>query len=175
MHNGRMFLCASDVVPASTEGCEGTFLITELGSATCIHSVTSLEKSRSAVEIWCGESHGAISVFTMRDGVVTSQEVINHNGPVVENVEVFQVISDSESGHVWTFVYPGCHIFQWSGGGERAIKNRLDCSKLVPSSESLKTIAIDEHFSPGRCQVRIRRELNFSPGAIKWVQKASEF
>ena len=40
MHNGRMFLCASDVVPASTEGCEGTFLITELGSATCIHSVT---------------------------------------------------------------------------------------------------------------------------------------
>ena len=114
------------------------------------------------MEIWCGESHGAISVFTMRDGVVTSQEVINHNDPVVENVEVFQVISDSESGHVWTFVYPGCHIFQWSGGGERTIKNRLDCSKLVPSSESLKTIAIDEHFSPGRCQVRIRRELIFS-------------
>ena len=37
--------------------------------------VTSLIKSKSAshVEIWCGESHGAISVFTMRDGVVTSQ------------------------------------------------------------------------------------------------------
>merc|ERR1739838_377548 len=28
-----------------------------------------------------------------------------------------------------------------------------DCSKLVPCSESLKTIAIDEHFSTGRCQV----------------------
>jgi len=35
----------------------------------------------------------------------------------------------------------------------RAVKNKLDCSKLVPCSESLKTIAIDEHFSPGRCQV----------------------
>ena len=37
--------------------------------------VTSLVKSKSAshVEIWCGESHGAISVFTMRDGMVTSQ------------------------------------------------------------------------------------------------------
>ena len=109
---------------------------------------------------------------------------------------MFQVISDSESGHVWTFVYPGCHIFQWSAGKElettpgknlvpfglwsqivinvlkwsqfvtgnsnaaRSIKNRLDCSKLVPSSESLKTIAIDEHFSPGRCQV-ISRNLQF--------------
>ena len=79
---------------------------------------SSLVKSNSAahVEIWCGESHGAISVFTMRDGVVTSQEVVNHNDPVVENVEVFQVISESESGLVWTFVYPGCHIFQWSAG-----------------------------------------------------------
>jgi hypothetical protein len=93
MHNGRMFLCASDVVPSASEGCEGTFLITELGSATCIHSVTSITKSDSSslVEIWCGESHGAISVFTLRDGIVTSQEVINHNDPVVENVEVFQV------------------------------------------------------------------------------------
>ena len=54
--------------------------------------VTSLVKSKSAhVEIWCGESHGAISVFTMKDGVVTSLEVVNHNDPVVENVEVFQV------------------------------------------------------------------------------------
>ena len=79
---------------------------------------SSLVKANSAahVEIWCGESHGAISVFTMRDGVVTSQEVVNHNDPVVENVEVFQVISESESGLVWTFVYPGCHIYQWSAG-----------------------------------------------------------
>ena len=31
---------------------------------------------------------------------------------------------------------------------------KLDCSKLVPSSESLRTIAgIDEHFSSGRCQI----------------------
>ena len=59
------------------------------------------------------------------------------------------------SSSVWTFVYPGCHIYQWStsGNSERKVKNKLDCSKLVPSSESLKTIAIDEHFSTGRCQV----------------------
>ena len=32
-------------------------------------------------------------------------------------------------------------------------KFRLDCSKLIPCSESLKTINIDDQFSPGRCQV----------------------
>ena len=97
--------------------------------------MSSLVKSESAshVEIWCGESHGAISVFTMRDGVVTSQEVINHNDPVVENVEVFQVISDSESGHVWTFVYPGCHIFQWSAGKRELVKpcNSYRCKMVI--------------------------------------------
>jgi hypothetical protein len=69
-----------------------------------------------------------------------------------------QVISakskDSSQSSVWTFVYPGCNIFQWETEGFKKIRNKLDCSKLVPSSESLKTIAIDEHFSPGRCQVQ---------------------
>ena len=151
-------------------------MITELGSESCIHSVTSIRKQKNTVEIWCGESHGSISVFTLTEGVVTSKEVINHNDPPVENVEVlqvgfrlsiylktfnssnfFQVLSDPVQNEscpiVWTFVYPGCHVFQWHTQTKREIGNKLDCSKLVPSSESLKTIAIDEHFSPGRCQI----------------------
>ena len=99
-----------------------------------------------------------MSVFTLKDGIVISQEVINHNDPPVENIEVLQVLSDKDEsggqfGYIWTFVYPGCCIYQWQTKGQRKVRNRLDCSKLVPSSESLKTIAIDEHFSPGRCQV----------------------
>jgi len=90
---------------------------------------------------------------------------------------VWQVASYSEKekkgvdNFVWTFLYPGCHIYQWQttspnssrgadcssadphGFGRRKMRSKLDCSKLVPSSESLATIAIDEHFSPGRCQV----------------------
>ena len=31
--------------------------------------------------------------------------------------------------------------------------NKLDCSKLIPCSESLVTINIDDQFSPGKCQV----------------------
>ena len=129
----------------------------------------------------CGESHGAIAIFTLTgsSAVVTSQEIINHNDPVIENVEVLQIISSSSlhptavsSGAttstldpksspkkqtpnrklVWSFVYPGYYVYQWDAD-KRVIKNRIDCSKLVPCSESLKTIAIDEHFSPGRCQI----------------------
>ena len=126
----------------------------------------------------CGESHGAIAIFTLTgsNAVVTSQEIINHNNPVIENVEVLQIISSTSlrsvskgetttsaidaktnpekslENYVWSFVYPGYYVYQWNAD-KRVIKNRLDCSKLVPCSESLKTIAIDEHFSPGRCQI----------------------
>ena len=107
---------------------------------------------QNLTEIWCGLSHGIISVFTLKDGVVTGQQVINHNDPMVENVEVLQVITGDGDlkAFAWTFLYPGFHVYQWES---KSIKNRLDCSKLVPCSESLKTIAIDEHFSTGRCQV----------------------
>lgn len=46
MHNGRMFLCCSDVIPVAEVGGEGTFLITELGSSSCIHSVTSIRNTK---------------------------------------------------------------------------------------------------------------------------------
>ncbi len=102
MHNGRMFLCDAAVRPATQvkllhvcndigqpcgyfllllqEGCEGTFVITELGSSTCIHSVTSLTRvkdpksgQKAATELWCGESHGSVAVFSLLEGVVASQ------------------------------------------------------------------------------------------------------
>ena len=90
MHNGRLFLCDNEITPSATSGGEGTFLVTELGADSCIHSVASL--AGFSLELWCGLSAGAISVFTLKDGVVTSQQVINHNDPVVDNVEVLQVI-----------------------------------------------------------------------------------
>ena len=94
--------------------------------------------------------------------MVTSQAIINHNDPVVRDLEVMQVLSSPSSsrhiastgsapasGMVWTYLYPGCHVYLWDPASKQ-VMNRLDCSKLVPCSESLKTIAIDEHFVPGR-------------------------
>ena len=66
MHNGRMFLCCADVIPSGIMGAEGSFVMTELGSSSCIHSVASVVKTPyllsspnsasdddlSSVEIW---------------------------------------------------------------------------------------------------------------------------
>lgn len=94
-----------------------------------------------------GESHGAVSVFTLTDGIVISQEVINHNDPPVENIEVLQVISDKDdadqrNGFVWTFVYPGCFIYQWQTKGQRKIRNRL-----VKEDKQLESAMSSQGFS----------------------------
>ena len=66
MHNGRMFLCDAGVIPHGLMGGEGSFVMTELGSSSCIHSVSSViknvttqnatqtgsEENQSSVEIW---------------------------------------------------------------------------------------------------------------------------
>ena len=65
MHNGRMFLCDASVIPSGMIGGEGSFVMTELGSASCKHSVSSViqtptlpnapvlsEDNQSSVEIW---------------------------------------------------------------------------------------------------------------------------
>ena len=68
MHNGRMFLCDASVIPCGMFGGEGSFVMTELGSSSCIHSVSSViktppllpsstsqsvsEADQSSVEIW---------------------------------------------------------------------------------------------------------------------------
>ena len=88
------------------------------------------DSNKTPLYLLQGESHGAVSVFTLKDGIVISQEVINHNDPPVENIEVLQVLSDKDEkggqfGYIWTFVYPGCCIYQWQTKGQRKIRNRL--------------------------------------------------
>lgn len=69
---------------------------------------------------------------------------------MIENIEVLNLISLSDT--VWSYVRPGCIVHQWDAK-TKTIVNKLDCSKLVPCSESLKSIAIEEHLSPTNCQV----------------------
>lgn len=93
---------------------------------------------------------GQISIYTMKEQVVAGHEMMNHYQPVIENVNVVKVVADQNS--VWSYVHPGCIVYQWDQKA-RCIINKLDCSKLVPCSESLKSIAIEEHLSPTNCQV----------------------
>lgn len=95
---------------------------------------------------------GQISIYTIKGQVVTGQEIVNHYQPIIENVNVVKIVADEFS--IWSYVHPGCIVYQWNQKN-RTIINKLDCSKLVPCSESLKSIAIEEHLSPTNCQVII--------------------
>lgn len=131
-----------------------------------------------SVELWCGQSQGSICIFTLADGAVKNQEIVNHYDPALPGLEVlqmvasdnvlseayrdqFEIVDESRNGDaassqgptVWSYVYPGCVVYQWNVT-TRQILHRLDCSKLAPCSESLQSISIEEHLSPGRCQVK---------------------
>lgn len=103
--------------------------------------------------MWCGGSDGQITIYTIKDQVVAGHEVLNHYQPIINLVDVMNLVSTENI--VWSYVRPGCVVYQWDVKS-RSIVNKLDCSKLVPCSESLKSIAIEEHLSPTNCQVSFK-------------------
>ena len=44
-------MCQSDTIPVKETGGEGTFILTELGTSGCVHSVTSINKVILVIEI----------------------------------------------------------------------------------------------------------------------------
>ena len=112
--------------------------------------MTSLQLSETSVEIWCGQTQGQVAIFCLKDSVVTNQDIVTHT--LLESHEVMKVVATEDNQHVFTYLYPGCVIYQWQVT-TKTILNKLDCSKLIPCSESLVTINIDDQFSPGKCQV----------------------
>lgn len=151
LSNGRLFLLNSDSLPKTPTAAEGTFVMTELGSNSVITCMCYLNIEEEKVcELWCGQSEAQISIYTIKDQGVIAQENLNHYQPVIHNVQVKKLVSDGTA--VWSYIHPGCIVYQWDPK-LRSIVNKLDCSKLVPCSESLKSIAIEEHLSPTNCQV----------------------
>ncbi|KAF5269398.1 hypothetical protein FQA39_LY18908 [Lamprigera yunnana] len=158
LSNGRLFLLNTEAVPTTPTSEEGSFVMTELGSSYPLYSLCALFKDNGLVcELWCGQSHGQISIYSIKEHVVNNHEYINHFEPMIENVNVLNVIACEYS--VYSYVSPGCIIYQWKQKTRKVI-NKLDCSKLVPCSESLKSIAIEEHLSPTNCQVTSMTVLN---------------
>ncbi|CAG9859264.1 unnamed protein product [Phyllotreta striolata] len=158
LSNGRLFLVNSETKPLTPTAAEGSFVMTELGSTSVINCMCAVtDKKESCCELWCGESDGQISIYSIKDNVVAGHEIVNHYQPIIDKVDVMNIIS--VDSHVWSYVRPGCIVYQWDSTS-KTIVNKLDCSKLVPCSESLKSIAIEEHLSPTNCQVTSLVALN---------------
>lgn len=100
-----------------------------------------------------------MNVFELQTSVVTGHHALSHYQTSIPlkglNVSLLQAAGD----YVYSYVAPGCVLYQWHAAS-KSVENKLDCSKLVPCSESLKSIAIEEHLSPGKCQVTAIAVLN---------------
>ncbi|XP_042236093.1 uncharacterized protein LOC121875569 [Homarus americanus] len=166
--NGRLFLCSSDVTPTSPVLGEGSFVMTELAGSTQEIHCLAVSQTQTTWSLWCGGSEGTMSVFSLRDdGLVLSQDAVSHfttstPPPTSDACDVLilhapqnlSTVSPHLRNSIWSYVYPGCVVYHWDAKDQKLV-NRLDCSKLVPCSESLQSISIEEHLSPSHCQVSI--------------------
>lgn len=150
LSNSRLFLINSKATPICRTSAEGSFVMTELGSdrtTSCLCPV--IDNESGAAELWCGQSEGRMSIYMLHG----NKGVMGHESIAHEQVTSGDVVNMVADGtYVWIYVSPGCVIYQWDRRG-RSVINKLDCSKMVPCSESLKSIAIEEHLSPSNCQV----------------------
>ncbi|XP_063703322.1 leucine-rich repeat serine/threonine-protein kinase 1 isoform X2 [Culicoides brevitarsis] len=159
LENGRLFLLDSTLIPSTYQSAEGSFVLTELGSGERLYSVCALWKQEGEYELWCGETDGVINVFEVQNSVVTSHHALSHYQSSIPLKGLNVSLLESSDNYVYAYVAPGCILYQWNVL-KKSIENKLDCSKLVPCSESLKSIAIEEHLSPGKCQVTAMTVLN---------------
>ncbi|XP_042874450.1 leucine-rich repeat serine/threonine-protein kinase 1-like isoform X4 [Penaeus japonicus] len=164
--NGRLFLCSSDVTPTSPVLGEGSFVMTELAGSTQEIHCLAVAQTPTTWSLWCGGSEGTMSIFSLRDdGLVVSQDSVSHfttstpppsgdscDVMILHAPQTISTVSRHLRNSIWSYVYPGCVVYHWDVK-EKKLVNRLDCSKLVPCSESLQSISIEEHLSPSQCQV----------------------
>ncbi|ETN67521.1 Leucine-rich repeat kinase [Anopheles darlingi] len=153
LENGRLFLLHSTLIPSTCSAAEGSFVLSELGSGERLCSVTALWLSEDECELWCGEQDDAISIFSLRNSHVSGQHHLRHfNAPVPVRGLSVALLQAAPDDHVFSYLAPSYILYQWRSSS-KTVEHKLDCSKLVPCSESLKSIAIDERLSPGRCQI----------------------
>ncbi|XP_067619795.1 leucine-rich repeat serine/threonine-protein kinase 1 isoform X3 [Eurosta solidaginis] len=151
LENGRVFLVDSKKIPTNCAFAEGSFVLTEICSGLILHSACSALVD-DKYELWCGEMAGKINVFPLSKTGVSGHQTLCHSEEpnIIEDVKVARMCATDS--FVFSCLYPGFVVYQWSVRS-KTIENKLDCSKLLPCSESLKSISIDEHLSLLKCQI----------------------
>ncbi|KAL3877512.1 hypothetical protein ACJMK2_035210 [Sinanodonta woodiana] len=101
----------------------------------CIAAVRSPYGS----QLLFGQRQGQISVCSLS---APNQElsVLNHYNPPNNSVACKFIVTATDSGHqvdkfVWTYNYPGSIVYKWNVDSMK-IQEKLDCSKLIPATES---------------------------------------
>lgn len=102
--------------------------------------------------IWCGHSHGKLTVFEFQTDTFESRQFNLQHVNSANSPEISVTILVTSQNSIYAYPSPGCVLYQWNSISKKPM-NQLDCLKLVPCSESLGSISIDKSLSVGRCQV----------------------
>ena len=130
----------------------------QMDYSTCFTIAVVEEFSDQLIEVWYGSTEGQMIIqeFSIT-GEEKGQKLVSHYSNdsktcIMDRMDVFTIISSSD--FCWTYLFPGSIIYHWSVE-KKEILNKLDCSKLVPCSESLMSISIEDHLTPAKCQVSV--------------------
>ncbi|XP_063987510.1 leucine-rich repeat serine/threonine-protein kinase 1 [Diachasmimorpha longicaudata] len=148
LHSGKIYLLTNNFTQMKK-----TEIVKSVKENIKTYSLAAVHRRRRIIELWVGQSFGGIAIY-----------VIKENGNLVDTCEVVHIQNETSSKNLFatyllsaetsvlSYTYPGCIVYQWDVE-TRQIINKLDMSKLVPCSESLKSISIEENFTTERCQV----------------------
>lgn len=142
LRNGRIFMVNSDVIPAELACAEGSFVLSEISSGMTLYSMAYLE-NENFYDIWCGQKGGNIFTFLMMDCVSEQNTICHYEANQPDHRKVSKLISNKN--FFYSVVNPGIFIYQWEVR-KKEVFNKLDCSKLLPCSESVNSISIEDHM-----------------------------
>ncbi|XP_046483953.1 leucine-rich repeat serine/threonine-protein kinase 1 [Neodiprion pinetum] len=145
LHSGKLFLLSN-----SFTQMKKTEITTEIKEN--LYSLAAVYKKRRIIELWTGESFGFISIYVLKDGNLVDTVSLTHFSSEATSKTIFATYLLSSENSILSYTYPGCIVYQWDVDS-RQIINKLDMSKLVPCSESLKSISIEENLTTEKCQV----------------------
>lgn len=105
-------------------------------------------------ELWCGQSQGYLTIIAYTEASddyslpLSNYTTLDHfscdkNDELDKSNRLDVAHIKAEDKYIWTYLYPGCAIYQWDVNN-RSLLHKLDCSKLLPCSESILSIGIDE-------------------------------
>ncbi|KMQ95071.1 leucine-rich repeat serine threonine-protein kinase 1-like protein [Lasius niger] len=159
LHSGRIFLLSNSFTQMRKTEITGAGAaeVTRHGADVKTYSLTAVCRKRRVLELWAGQSFGRISVYTLKDGNLVDTVQLSHStgtasDATMKNLFATYLTGSAAESFVFSYTYPGCVVYQWDVDG-RQIVNKLDMSKLVPCSESLKSISIEENLTTDKCQV----------------------
>ncbi|KOX77506.1 Leucine-rich repeat serine/threonine-protein kinase 1 [Melipona quadrifasciata] len=145
LHSGKTFLLSN-----SFTQMKKVEITTDIQDSVKTYSLAAVYKKKRILELWVGQSFGKVSIYVLKDNNLIDTVQVSHGETVIKNLFATHLLSAENC--VLSYTYPGCIVYQWDVD-TRQIINKLDMSKLVPCSESLKSISIEENLSTEKCQV----------------------